>query len=535
MTNIKNQNIGLQLSKRDLLKYIGMVGGSAAMYTTMQALNVVHASTMTEPPKITVAANVKKLIILGGGITGMVTAIEMSKKGYECQIIEARPNAGGRCQTSRKGSIIQDEGGEKQVCNFTDGQYLNHGPWRIPVEHHSTLYYCRTLGVALEPLLNKSSKTYYYSENIEGDFKNKRIGQQELEIDRQGNVAELLAKCAMDGSLDDKVDQETVELILEYLRGTGLLSRKELDYRGNKARGYSNYPGPGTNFGKYSEPFDLKELLKIKLGTIYETSDHPAIMFQAVGGMDRVAHAMFKALPENMFKFNSEVTDIAQDDDGVNITYKNTETGVVTNTRADYCISALPFPIVTTINTDFSDDLINALKAPSAAPAFKLGLQLDRRFWEQDEMIFGGTSLTDIPGHGFTSYPSSDLHSDKGGVLLSSYVWGAQATKLSNLSIAERNEFALSIGEKLHPGKFRKHYSGNAMSMAWHKQKYSLGGWSEWTARKRRRYLQTVLDGDRRIMFAGDILYSEAPAWMGGAIESAWLTMESLDKRISQL
>lgn len=523
------------ITKRHFLQSIGMVGGSAALFTALQGLNMVHASTMTKPPKMASSGNGKKLLILGAGLAGMATAIEMSKKGYDCQIIEARDIPGGRCQSARKGTIIEDVGGERQVCNFNDGQYLNHGPWRIPAEHYSTLYYCRTLGVELEPLINKSSRTYLYSENIEGEFKGKRISQHEIEIDRQGNVAELLAKCAMDGSLDDKIDSETTEMLVEYLRGTGLLGRRELNYRRNQARGYSNYPGAGLDKAVLSEPFDLKQLLHVKLGTLYDTSDHPAVMFQAVGGMDRIAYAMFKALPDGMIKFNSEITDIAQSDDRVTVTYKDINSGKMIKTSADYCISALPFPILNTINNDFKPELINAIKAPSAAPAFKLGLQLNRRFWEQDEMIYGGTSITDIPGHGVTSYPSSDLHSDLGGVLLSSYTWGAQATRLSNLSITDRNEFALSIGEKLHPGKFRKHYTGNAISMAWHKQKYSLGGWSEWSNRKRKRHMPTLIKGDRRIVFGGDQLYAGQPGWMAGAIEGAWLAMAELDKRVNQL
>lgn len=531
MTEQKNY----QLTKRDFLTSIGMIGGSAAMYTALQGLNLAHASSMKAPPKMVNPGTGKKLIILGAGLAGMVTAIEMSKKGYDCQLIEARNIPGGRCQTARKGSVIQDVGGEKQICNFTDGQYLNHGPWRIPAEHHSTLYYCRTLGVQLEPMINKSSKTYYYSENIEGPYKGQRISQHEVEIDRHGNLAELLAKCAMDGSLNDKIDSETVEMLIDYLRGIGLLGRRELNYRGNQARGYSNYPGAGMDFGEFSDPIKLKELLTIKLGTLYETADHPAVMFQPVGGMDRIAYAMYKSLPENMIKFNSEVIDIAQNDEKVIITYNDNKSGEVNVASADYCISAIPFPVLNTISNDFSPELNAALKAPAAAPAFKLGLQLDTRFWEQDEMIYGGTSLTDIPGHGVTSYPSSELHSDKGGVLLASYVWGSQAARLSNLSVAERNEFALSVGEKLHPGKFRNHYTGNAISMAWHKQKYSLGGWSEWSSRNRRRHLPAIMAGDRRILFTGDQIYAGQPGWMAGAIEGAWLTIAEMDKRIAQI
>ncbi|MBT6033771.1 MAG: monoamine oxidase, partial [Kordiimonadaceae bacterium] len=190
--------------------------------------------------------------------------------------------------------------------------------------------------------------------------------------------------------------------------------------------------------------------------------------------------------------------------------------------------------VVSKITNNFSTDLVNAIKAPTGAPAFKYGIQLDRRFWEQDEMIYGGQSLTDIVGHNTMAYPSSDLHSNKPGVLLGCYIWGGQAARLSNLDLKGREEFVLSVGEKLHPGKFRQNYSGNAMSISWHKHKYQLGGWVLWTRRKRARQLPTVLKGESRVLFSGNGIASIQGGWMVGAIEAAWYTMEELDKRVAK-
>jgi len=69
-----------QISKRDFLQSIGMIGGSVALYTALQGLNKVHATTMAAPPKMATSGNGKKLIILGAGLAGMAAAIEMRKK-----------------------------------------------------------------------------------------------------------------------------------------------------------------------------------------------------------------------------------------------------------------------------------------------------------------------------------------------------------------------------------------------------------------------------------------------------------------------
>ena len=52
------------LSKRDFLQALGMIGGSAAMITAMAGFDKALASDMTEPPKMTTDGNGKKLPFL---------------------------------------------------------------------------------------------------------------------------------------------------------------------------------------------------------------------------------------------------------------------------------------------------------------------------------------------------------------------------------------------------------------------------------------------------------------------------------------
>ena len=54
----------------------------------------------------------------------------------------------------------------------------------------------------------------------------------------------------------------------------------------------------------------------------------------------------------------------------------------------------------------------------------KVGLQFKRRFWEEDEQIYGGITYTDLP-IGQISYPSSGFFGDGKGVLLGAYIWGS--------------------------------------------------------------------------------------------------------------
>ena len=50
----------------------------------------------------------KRVLVLGAGIAGMVTAIEMKKLGYDCTVLEARDVAGGRVRTLRSGDVARE-------------------------------------------------------------------------------------------------------------------------------------------------------------------------------------------------------------------------------------------------------------------------------------------------------------------------------------------------------------------------------------------------------------------------------------------
>jgi monoamine oxidase len=62
----------------------------------------------------------------------------------------------------RGGTTETSLDGETQTARFADGQYMNAGPARIP-QHHTTMQYCRELGVELEVFANQNAQAYYYN------------------------------------------------------------------------------------------------------------------------------------------------------------------------------------------------------------------------------------------------------------------------------------------------------------------------------------------------------------------------------------
>ncbi len=92
-----------------------------------------------------------------------------------------------------------------------------------------------------------------------------------------------------------------------------------------------------------------------------------------------------------------------------------------------------------------------AIDAVPYASAVKFGLQFSRRFWEEDEHIFGGISYTDLPIRQI-SYPSTNFNAGGKGVLLGGYTFdGANSYEFTAMPPAERVKRAVEFGAQIHP------------------------------------------------------------------------------------
>lgn len=98
-------------SRRVFLHQLAVVGGAGLVLAGLDALGMSMASAQTAPPALGGSGAGRRVVILGAGVGGMTAAYELSKQGYDCQVLEARSFAGGRCQTARGGFSLTELGG----------------------------------------------------------------------------------------------------------------------------------------------------------------------------------------------------------------------------------------------------------------------------------------------------------------------------------------------------------------------------------------------------------------------------------------
>src|SRR5262245_6958310 len=95
------------ISRRRLLPLVGATAGSAAAYQAALGLGVMSdAKAIERPDLVPVAQGARRVLILGAGIAGLTAAYELSRKGYDCTILEASHRAGGRNLTLRHGHHV---------------------------------------------------------------------------------------------------------------------------------------------------------------------------------------------------------------------------------------------------------------------------------------------------------------------------------------------------------------------------------------------------------------------------------------------
>jgi len=520
---------GRGFSRRMFLEGLSSVGGSALLMAGMSALGFDIASAATAPPDLSGGGG-KKVVVLGAGVAGMTAAYELTRAGYQVTVLEARSFAGGRCQTARKGFQLTELGGETQNCDFDDGLYINHGPWRIPYHHRSTLHYTKEFNVPLEVFVNDNDASYVMFEKGTGPLAGKPVRKGQIAADVRGGAAEMLAKTLKQGALDQQMSADDRDTLIAYLVHEGYLTN-DLAYRGTDGRGFAVNPGAGVNPGpgKESEPFALTDVLHSgawKTLTSVAGYEQQRTMFQPVGGMDRIAKG-FEGAVGHMIRYNAKVKSFRQNDKGVVVTYED-EDGQIAKVKADYCICTIPLSVLRQMDVEVSKPFKQAIGEVSYALVGKIGLQMKRRFWEEDHHIYGGHIYTDNPEIGSMTLPSTGWQSKK-GVILGYYQFGAQAAKVSALSPKERQALAGRTGDKVFDG-----YSSNietSFSAAWHRIDHNLGGWAQWSDEGRQSAYPILCEPDGRLYLAGEHL-SYLTGWQAGGIESAWQQIAKLHARV---
>ena len=456
------------------------------------------------------------MLILGAGIAGMTAALEMTRLGYACTVLEATSVAGGRNRTIRAGDTVV-ETDSSQLCSFDSDEdlYFNPGPARIPHHHEFLLGYCREFGVPLETFINDNRAALMHSAAA---FGGSPVTRRRVAADSRGYIASLLASAVNRDALDAELSETDKVNILAMLREFGALDGAYA-YAGSTRAGFPGQEAAGSRErGELVNPLQLQELIADAFWQTRldypESLDQQPTMLQPVGGMDRIARA-FEAQVGGDIVLEAVATEIRKTAAGVQVVYQD-RFGTAVTVAADYCVCTIPATVLRSITNDFSSAHRAAISNFAYTSAGKLAFQA-RRFWEQEHNIYGGISWTtaDItqlwyPNHAFGS---------ASGVFIGAYPFGGTAGDVFTAQTPQqRINMSIGQGSALHPVLGDEVDRG--ISVAWGKVPFQLGAWGTSDP-------GVLLTPDANIFFAGEHL-SILQSWQEGAILSAYHAIDAI-------
>lgn len=433
-------------------------------------------------------------------MAGLVAAYELQRVGHDPIVIEAQQRVGGRVCTLRE--------------PFTDGLYAEAGAMRIPRTHALTLAYLEQFGLTTLPFTMNNPEAYYYlfgqkRRMSAGDTNPELLGFPVAEHER-GRTSTAMWTAALQPLMTRLTaggEAAWAEIVGEY---DGYCTREFLEAC-RWSEGAIEMFGLLLNQEAVMNSSFL-ELLREEVGECYSN------LVYLEGGMDRLPRSFLPAL-RNRIRFGARMTAIDQSPDSVTVHFR-TAAGRM-SVQGEYAIVTLPLPVLRHVEAlkPFSPAKQRAIRQVHYDAAAKVFFQCRRRFWEEDDGIYGGGTVTDLPIRA-TYYPDHGRESGR-GVLLASYTWSEDAQRWGSLPPAERITEALDDVAEIHPQVTEEFEIG--ASKMWHDDPLAGGAYALFDPGQQSLLYAHMIAPEGRIHFAGEHA-SLSHAWIQGAIESGLRT-----------
>jgi monoamine oxidase len=444
-----------------------------------------------------------KVVIVGAGLAGLCAAYELENQGHTTVVLEAdSEHIGGRVRTLR----------------FGDNFYAEAGAMRIPLKHQLVLHYVNRFKLPLRKFVSHNPEAYYYvqgrKERIENVLRlnqylnlstwEKRATPHQLwkrTISAQLNKLSILEKSDIFSSVfETEAVQALDRLSLRQLFIEAGLSEEAVKFLTVVFGGEAYVANSAV------------EHLRLELNEIY---DHE--FYEIVGGTD-----LLRSKP----MLGCEVVRLEQNFKGRCAAAIYRTKSKLERVEGDFILCTLPFSILRglEINPALSEPKKRAIQELHYDSSTKVFAIANRRFWEMEDRIFGGSTFTDLPT-GTVYYPSDNADSKnsdfskKSSAILASYTWGQSALRLGMLSPDKQAEFVVQNIAKIHPQFSEPRILQGIVSWSWDKHQWSKGAYA-WYLPGQSELHQYAVAPEGKIHFAGEHT-SLNTAWMQGALESS--------------
>jgi monoamine oxidase len=469
------------------------------------ALTDTQAAAVESPVK---ARHGKKVVILGAGLAGLSAAYQLTRRGHDVTILEARTRAGGRVRTLRD--------------PFADGLHAEAGAMFIPESHHLVMQYVRLFRLPLVTIPERLRLPVFYLQGRRINPGQARetvwplaLLPEEKRLGLDGMTEKYVIRVLREMGDATRLDWPPEELkkydrmsYAEFLREQGASKEAVRLLRLNDA----DLTGDGVDH--VSALMVLREAaLNLDSGRLYTLRD----------GTEQLPRALAASLSSKI-RYGSAVVGIEHDGRGVRATFA--QEGGHETINADHLICTLPFSVLKQVEVSpmFSPEKRRAIIELPYTSASRVYLQSRREFWTKEGL--GISAYTDLP---VMAIVNSTLNQGGERGILESYMAGDAARRVAGMSEPDRLSFTLREMEKVYPS-IRKNYEGGT-SVCWDEERWARGAYSWFKPGQMSDVLPHIARAEGRVHFAGEHT-SSWPGWMQGAFQSGHRAALEVDEAL---
>jgi monoamine oxidase len=545
-------------ASHDLARQLLLVGDQDADLK-LQYLRILidHGLPKTTAPK--------KILIVGAGVAGLVSASLLRDAGHHVTVLEANANrTGGRVKTFR--GVFSDK-----------SLHAEAGAMRLPDFHPMVLALADKLGLkrrlfynadvapGAEPLGHVPPVTYrsftgqVWSNGSPTSFTAPAATNRTL-LQVNGQLVTRAQNAADPTRLNRTFGSHlttTTSAAVDKAFGPLTIASGPIDDQiaawAKLINTYDNYSTheyliqtAGWPLADVEAAGTLENMTSRLHYSLFPTLMDRAIInptsryWELENGTASLTDALTRSL-SHLIRCNRRMTKLTQTQHGVRIEttaesgtedgYVGGPTGPHETFDADYAIVTIPLTALRFC--DFAPLLSypkrRAVMALHYDSATKVLLEFRTRFWERGPNGFtGGGCITDTPNR-FTYFPSH-VPGSRGGVVLASYTWSDEAMRWDSLTDDERYAFALANLAAMFGHQVYEEFTGSGATQSWTRNRYSLGEAAIFTPGQLHEYHGATRTVEGRVHFAGEHT-SLKPAWIEGALESATRTAVEVNQR----
>jgi monoamine oxidase len=438
------------------------------------------------------AGKAKKVIVVGAGMAGLISAFELVQQGHQVTVLEARMRAGGRVYTLR-GPSADGLYAEAGAMDFGDAYPL--------ITHYIRLLELPVIDVPVSPntITYARGNRYIVAQGQEPEWPFS-LRASERQLGRTGIWKKYVVSAY--GQLGESATPDWPRAVEREFDGSTL---NELMRR----RGLSQEGVRVLHFTLSGDDYDHVSALQSLMMESFLARNR--IWRRLQGGNDQLPKALAARLGSRLH-YGTKLIKLSQDARHVQVSVLHANRRQ--QLEADHVIIAVPFSVLRNGELDAAvsrgkQTLIEKMRYESLTRVY---LQSRTRFWTEQHT--SGDAVSDLP-----LGPVVDHTVAQKGTrgIIEAQIEHDRAREVWAMEPEQRVSWTLQYLQKIHPG-FTSNFEGGT-SFSWDHDPFALGAWAYYAPGEMTTMYPQVAKPEGRIHFAGEHT-SRLPGTVEGAAQS---------------